>query len=129
MLFATRLLHTGGPITQDSALDAWESLQWHAQQLQKSCNALGASLYPPQEADEVAGEAEAVYNSCCLLLDEFPEQYATAEETRQRLAALQTVLDAAQEALSAALQAARKEGSKAKALEGEEEEEGEEEDN
>ncbi|KXZ52372.1 hypothetical protein GPECTOR_9g416 [Gonium pectorale] len=99
----SRPLLEGPAVGPEHCLDDWESLAWHGAKLRSGCEALVACLYPPHEdEDELQGGCESVATTLELMLDEFPETYAT-EVVRQQLAAARGKVEAAAGKLTDAL--------------------------
>ncbi|KAI8463453.1 MAG: hypothetical protein J3K34DRAFT_147108 [Monoraphidium minutum] len=61
----------GGP-GGGEALDGWESALFHARNLQRCVEDLGAAMYPPQDLPEVTSAADGVTTTAELMLDECP---------------------------------------------------------
>eukprot|EP00878_Enallax_costatus_P013356 GHUV01013963.1.p1 GENE.GHUV01013963.1~~GHUV01013963.1.p1 ORF type:complete len:406 (+),score=169.41 GHUV01013963.1:309-1526(+) len=63
-----------GPELQlgSESLDSWESCLFHSRHLRRAVEDLGAAMYPPQDVEEVAGAAQAVFEITELMIDECP---------------------------------------------------------
>ncbi|KAK9803580.1 hypothetical protein WJX72_002006 [[Myrmecia] bisecta] len=77
---AIKLLLQGDPPIQATSLEAWESVVFHCASLTTSAEDLGAALYPPQDAQQVLGAAEAIHTGAELLLEDLPEPALGAEQ-------------------------------------------------
>ncbi|KIZ07355.1 hypothetical protein MNEG_0604 [Monoraphidium neglectum] len=84
------------------ALEGWESSLFHARNLQRCVEDLGAAMYPPQDAEEVSSAADGVATTIELMIDECPAADAVGGE----LAALGRQLAEARERVERAAVAA-----------------------
>ena len=83
------------------ALDGWESELYHARALRRCVEDLGAALFPPADAAEAAGAAEAAATTCELMLDECPALDAAGSELDGLAARVRAASDAVAKAAAA----------------------------
>ncbi|KAF6258238.1 Grap2 and cyclin-D-interacting-domain-containing protein [Scenedesmus sp. NREL 46B-D3] len=102
---------SGEVLAGSEVLDAWESCLFHSRHLKRAVEDLGAALYPPQDFEEVASAALAVFEVTELMADECPNADAVGAQQLSSLAAQLTAAhERMQELLGQAQQEANNEG-------------------
>lgn len=96
------LLHDTGGAALTGSREAYENILFLAKPLSTLVNDLVASLYPPQETEELVELSAALHTSCECMVSEFPTQTAPPD-VELALRTAQTQLDEAHAALADAL--------------------------
>ena len=96
------LLHDAGGPALTSSRDSYENIMFLARPLSTLVNDLVASLFPPQDAEELAELSAALHTSCECAVSEFPTDTAPLD-VEPALQTLQSQLDEAYAALAGML--------------------------
>ena len=96
------LLHDAGGPALTGSRDAYENIMFLAKPLSTLVNDLVASLFPPQDAEDLAELSAALHTSCECIVSEFPTDTAPPD-VEPALQTAQLQLDEAHAALANAL--------------------------
>jgi len=96
------LLHDAGGPALAGSRDSYENIVFLAKPLSTLVNDLVASLFPPQDAEELAELSAALHTSCECIVSEFPIDTAPPD-VEPALRTVQSQLDEAHAALAATL--------------------------
>ena len=96
------LLHDAGGQALTSSRDSYENIMFLAKPLSSLVNDLVASLFPPQDVEELAELSAALHTSCECIVSEFPLDTAPPD-VEPALRTAQSQLDEAHAALAGSL--------------------------